>query len=118
MIEQGGKAVIKISIVVLIITAIIGYSYFQSRNLIRGPQVAIESPASGTTVSDPLVTVTGSASNISFITLNDRQIFIDNEGHFKEVLLLSPGYNIWTIQAKDKFGRVVSKKIELVLKNS
>jgi hypothetical protein len=118
MIEQNGKAVIKISVIVLIITGIIGYSYYQSRNLINGPQISLTSPSTGATVNEPLVTVKGNAANISFITLNDRQIFIDNEGNFKEDLLLSPGYNVWTIEAKDKFGRVVSKKIELVLRNS
>jgi hypothetical protein len=46
--------------------------------------------------------------------LNDRQIFVDKDGTFNEELLLSPGYNVWTIQAKDKFGRIVTKKIELV----
>jgi hypothetical protein len=114
MIEQNGKAIIKISIIVLIITVIVGYSYFQSRNLINGPQIVLTSPKTGSTLANPLVAITGNASNISFLSLNDRQIFVDKDGTFNEELLLSPGYNVWTIQAKDKFGRIVTKKIELV----
>ena len=116
--QQSGKALIKISVVVLIITGIIGYSYYQSRNLIKGPQVALSTPTSGSTVANPLVAIKGTASNISFISLNNRQIFVDKNGNFNEELLLSPGYNMWTIEAKDKFGRIVSKKIELILKKS
>jgi hypothetical protein len=118
MSEHGGKAVIKVSVIVLIVTGIIGYSYYQSRNLIYGPQINLTSPATGATVTDPLIAIEGSVKNISFITLNDRQIFVDNEGKFKEELLLSPGYNVWQIEAKDKFGRIVNKKIELVLQGS
>lgn len=110
-----GKNVLRISIIALIIAIIIGYSYFQSRNLIRGPQITLTSPLSGSTLASPLVAIKGSAQNIAFISLNNRQIYVDNNGRFNEELLLSPGYNIWTIEAKDKFGRIVSKKIELVL---
>ena len=118
LVEQSGKAIIKISIIVLVASAVIGYSYFQSRNLIKGPQVSLLSPITGQTLSDPLVSINGVAKNISFISLNDRQIFVDKDGKFNEQLLLSPGYNMWTIQAKDKFGRIVSKRIELVFKKS
>jgi hypothetical protein len=112
---ERSKRILKIILVVLIAGGIIGYSYYQSRNLIKGPQISLTSPVVGTTVENPLVSIEGTAKNISFITLNDRQIFVDNEGTFKEELLLSPGYNIWQIAAKDKFGRIVNKKIELVL---
>jgi hypothetical protein len=118
MIERGGKSIIRVVIIALIVTAIIGYSLFQSRNLIRGPQISLTSPETGSTLDTPLVAIKGMAHNISFITLNDRQIFVDNEGNFHEELLLSPGYNVWKIEAKDKFGRIVSKKIQLVLKET
>jgi len=116
--EHRGKAIIRIALIVVIITGIIGYSFFQSRNLIKGPQIILKNPETGTTLAHPLVAIEGTAQNISFITLNDRQIFVDNDGNFKEELLLSPGYNMWEIEAKDKFGRIVSKKIELVLQGS
>lgn len=118
MIDHGGKAVIRISVIIVVVTIVVGYSLFQSRNLIKGPQVNLITPITGSTLANSLVTIEGNASNISFITLNDRQIFVDNLGNFREELLLSPGYNVWTIEARDKFGRIVSKKIELVFKKS
>jgi len=115
MTRQPGKIALRVIIVSLVIVLIAGYSLFQARNIIRGPEINISSPSSGSTVHTPLVTIAGNADNISFITLNDRQIFVNSSGNFSEHLLLAPGYNVWTLSAKDKFGRVVSKKIELVL---
>lgn len=115
MIANDGKALIKILVISLLVIVIAGYSYYQSRNLIRGAQIELASPRNGATVLDPLITVSGTAKNISFLSLNDRQIFVDQSGVFKEDLLLSPGYNVWKIEAKDKFGRIVSKRIELML---
>ncbi len=116
--EQAGKTIVKAIFIALIVIAIAGYSYFQARNLIKGPQVSITSPSNGTTLGNPMVTVSGTAKNISFITLNNRQIFVDDNGNFKEDVLLSPGYNTWELQAKDKFGRVVTKNIELIFRKS
>jgi hypothetical protein len=118
-IEQSGRTVTKILLFVLIGIGIIGYSLYQARNLILGPELAITAPLNGATVENALVHITGTAKNVSYISLNNRQIFVDNKGTFNEDLLLAPGYNVWELQAKDKFGRVVSKKLELVLnKNS
>jgi hypothetical protein len=113
--EHQGKTIIKFVIIALIAVGIIGYALFQARNLINGPKVTISWPHNGATLNHDAVEVKGVAKNIAYITLNDRQIFVDNEGNFNEELLLAPGYNIWKVEAKDKFGRTVSKKIELVL---
>lgn len=107
---------IKITAVLLLTLSIIGYSLFQARNLIRGPIIEIINPQNGSSLAKSLITIEGVARNISYISLNDRQIFIDEEGRFEEQLLLSYGYNIMTIKAKDKFGRNAEKTLELVYK--
>lgn len=118
MIIYSGKNFIKIGLIALACIGIAGYTYYQARNIVYGPQITLVRPINGSTVSEPLVTISGNAKNISFISLNDRQIFVDKYGTFSEELLLSSGYNIWELEAKDKFGRVVSKKIELVLREN
>jgi hypothetical protein len=111
---KDGKIIVKILIISLVVIGVIGYSIFQARNLIEGPEIVLKSPETGSTMGNALVSIQGSAKNISYISLNDHQIFVDKDGLFKEELLLSPGYNVWKLEAKDKFGRIVSKKIELV----
>ena len=98
----------------ILIAGILGYAYYQTHNLIMGPIVTIETPENGITFSSPVAEITGGTKNISEITINDRHIFVDESGTFKEKLLLSPGYNIITLQAKDKFGRTATRVLELV----
>ena len=52
---------------------------------------------------------------MTFISLNNRQIFTDTNGDFNENLVLLPGYNILTIDAKGRYGKEISKKIHLYL---
>lgn len=104
---------------VVLITAFVilfGYAGSKAKNLISGPTINISSPASGSVVEQPLVEIEGTAKNISFLTLNDGKIFTDESGIFKEKLLLSYGYNVITVAAKDRFGRINTKTIQLVYK--
>ncbi len=106
---------IKGGIAVFIALIVIGYAYFATKDYIAGPQISITSPLNGSTVSNPLIEVVGTTKNISFISLNDRPIFVDEKGNFKEKLLLYPGYNIMSVKAEDRYKRTVEKTIELIL---
>ena len=104
---------IRISIIVLIFLAIIGYGLFQARNLLRGPEISISSPINGASYTTAIVMVAGMATNITHISLDDRPIFVDKLGNFSEKLLLAPGYNIIKLEAQDKFGRSKERLLEL-----
>jgi|SRR3989344_1265235 len=99
------RTYIKIAAVALFVIALLSYTSYQSRFLITGPRIKVETPENGMASDKNLVYVSGTASNVSFIYLNDRQIFTDEEGNFREILLASPGYNIMTLRAKDTLGR-------------
>ena len=103
-------------IVILIAVFIAGYAYFRSENLLLGPKIVVTSPSNGATMETDLVTISGEAKRIATLQLNGRQIFTDKEGRFSESLLLSYGYNIIELAARDKFGRSTSQTIELVFK--
>lgn len=107
---------IKIGSALLLTIVIILYGLFQARNIIYGPLVEIHTPKNGAALSEPLVSIEGTTKNIVTISLNDDQIFIDEQGKFKEQLLLSYGYNIMTVKAEDRFGREIKKTLELIYK--
>jgi hypothetical protein len=107
---------VRLGLISLFAAGIIGYALFQTRNLIQGPIIKIHSPVNGSSLTKSFVEIEGAAKNISYINLNDRQIFTDESGAFSERLLLSYGYNIITLRARDKFGREVEKTLELVYK--
>jgi len=92
------------------------YILFQARFLILGPQVSIHTPEDAQMVDDPLLTISGKASNIAWISLNDRQIYVDEEGFFSEKLLLSPGTSIITVNVRDRFGREHEESVRVILK--
>ncbi len=98
------------------LTLIFGYGAFRAQNLVRGPDIGITSPQNGGTTTESLVQVEGFARNISFITLNGEKIFTDEQGIFKQKLLLSRGYNIMTLEAKDRFGRTAQKTLQITYK--
>lgn len=102
---------------VLIIIPIIligAYAYHQSKNLLEGPSLVIAPAPLVTTLTQPLVTIAGKAERISYLTINHQQIFTNQAGEFAEQLLLARGYNIITVTARDRFGRLKEKILELV----
>lgn len=66
-------------------------------------------------VDNQLVTINGQAKNIAWISLNDRQIFTDEEGRWDEKLLVSPGLSIITLKARDRLGHKIEKSVQIVL---
>jgi hypothetical protein len=109
-------SVLKILLVVIVAGVIVTYAYYKTRDFVRGPIVIITSPVNGATVNDSLMEVTGKAERIAYISLDDRPIFTDENGNFREKLLLYPGYNIISIKASDKFNRSIEKTLEIVYK--
>ncbi len=91
------------------------YSLFQARFIILGPRLAVYSPENGSSLASPVVTVTGRATNIAFISLNDRPIYVDKNGNWSEKLIAPEGLSIMTIRAKDRFGRSTEKQIEVMI---
>jgi hypothetical protein len=83
---------------------IVAYIAFQARFLIAGPQIDLTSEL---TIhhNNRTVELQGSTHNITHLWLNDRQIYTDKDGNFKEALVLENGYTIATLRAKDRFGR-------------
>ncbi len=104
----------KIIVIVLIVVIIVGYGIFQVRNLAKGPVLIITSPTTGTTFNEQKIFVRGVIENASHATLNGRKIFIDEEGNFEEIVLLSEGYNLVEIEIEDKFERKKKETLELV----
>lgn len=110
------KGLIKILAAVVVVIIIGGYSIFRVETFAEGPVVEVAEPKDGSLVHQSLVTIRGEAKNISFLNLNGTQIFTDESGKFNEKILLSYGYNIITLEAKDRFGRKTEKSLQVIYK--
>lgn len=100
----------------ILLSIIVAYSFFQAQKLISGPIIEVYSPKSGSTYTQTLIEIEGRAKNIAYLNMNDKPIFTDKTGYFKEKILLSPGYNVIKLDARDKFKKYTEKKLEIVLK--
>ncbi len=107
---------LKFTLYTIFALIILSYSVFQAQKIIFGPIIEIYSPQNGSTFNLALIEVEGRGKNISYINLNDRKIFTDKTGYFKEKILLSPGYNVIKLSAEDKFKNYTEKRLELILK--
>lgn len=114
--RRTGSDYLKFYSIIFFSILIVGYFIFNFRIFIAGPEIIITSPQNGEMADKELIEITGKAENVNFISINDRSIFLDGEGNFKEFLLLSSGYNIIVIKAQDKFERNISKKLEVIYK--
>lgn len=108
------KWIIRVVAVVLVALIILGYAGFAFRDIFRGPQIIVNEPINGSSFASSSVAIKGVVDRVQSIELNGRLILIDEQGNFNEIVLLSPGYNVETLQAKDKFGRSTEARIELI----
>jgi len=109
-------SILKVFFTIVVIILIAGYIYYRTKDFIYGPVIIILSPENGSTINDSPVEIHGKAKNISYLSINDRQIFTDEDGNFNEKLLLSPGYNIISAKARDKFERNTEEALEIIYK--
>jgi hypothetical protein len=101
---------------IAIVTLLMGFFIlFQARFLVTGPQILLTKIPEGPQ-NERQITIAGTAHNISRLWLNDRPIYTDAEGNFKEEIVLENGYTIATLRAEDRYGRttVVSRPLVYV----
>lgn len=112
--NQNVKKMIKIGGLSLFFVLIFIYAFFISKDLIFGVKIKNVSIADGTTVRENIVKINGNARNAINLTLDGREISVDQQGNFSETIALSPGYNVVSIRAKDKFGDIDEKNYKLI----
>lgn len=108
---------LKKTLLLLAVLFVVGYGAFNSRFILQGPEISIEQldEENNTIITqDRTLLLKGKVLHSSFISINGRPIFIDETGQFNEKLLLSNGVSIIDIYAKDKFGKEVRKKIDVL----
>jgi len=118
--NKDAKKILKITLVSIFFIFIIIFAFFNSRNLIFGVKIknvkfGVNQPAQAyMKVIDSIQKITGIAKNAVKISINGREISIDQKGNFDETISLFSGYNVIEIIAQDKFGNVDKKNYQLI----
>ena len=89
---------------IFLLVLIGAYVLFQARFMIAGPQIILQKEPSIHN-NTRIVSLDGTAYNITHLWLNDRPIYTNENGNFTEALVLENGYTVATLRAKDRYGR-------------
>lgn len=104
------KKNIKVSGTTLFFALIILYALWGSHNLISGAKIKNVDIKSGPELTE----ISGNAKGAVELTLNGREISLDQDGNFRENVVLLLGYNVINISAVDKFGNTDAKNYQLL----
>ncbi|MEK7588654.1 MAG: hypothetical protein AAB438_02435 [Patescibacteria group bacterium] len=113
--NQDAKKTLRIVLLISLFLFIIVFAFFKSRDLIFGVKITNVSIVDGSKTNEKLLHVTGNAKHAAILTLNGREISLNKQGDFDETIALFPGYNVISINAKDKFGSVDEKNYKLIM---
>lgn len=108
------KKILKIAGLSIFFILITVYALFISKDLIFGVKIKNVNLVDGATFSYNVIKLTGNARNAINLTLDGREISVDQEGNFNETIALLSGYNIINIKAQDKFGYIDEKNYKLI----
>lgn len=100
--------------VVAVIITVISFIIFQSKNLFGEPKLKIITPAFETieTSENPFL-IEGEGQAHSYITINNKEIYIGDDGKFSEQINLREGLNEIVITAVNRTGKkkTIERKI-------
>lgn len=98
---------------IIIIALIASYAIWRSSNYARGPHIILVEPSNFASIDATTTHVIGRVERAHIITLNGRTITIDENGNFDETIVLFPGTNVLTLEAKDQFERNIQQQIRV-----
>ncbi len=110
------KKTFKTILLALFFLFIVVYAFFRSHDIVFGVKIKNINLEDGMTMENSSLRVTGNAKNAVNLTLNGREISIDQAGNFDETIALLTGYNVINIKAVDKFKYTDEKNYKLMLK--
>jgi hypothetical protein len=117
--NTNAKKIVKIGGLSIFFLLIIVFAFFNSKDLIFGVKIRNVNIngtpiQDGATITANTIEITGVAKNAISLSLDGREISVDQAGDFDETIALLSGYNIINLRAQDKFGNVDEKNYQLM----
>jgi hypothetical protein len=102
--DTSAKKILQITGLSVFFLLILLYAYFRSHDLIVGVKIKNVNISDGEKFTDSVLQIKGNAKNATYLSIDGREISIDQNGNFDETIALLLGYNVVDLKAKDKFG--------------
>ncbi len=98
----------------VLLAALLLFLGFRFVRFIGPPILLVEEPGPETSTSEPMVRVKGRTEKESQLTVNGRELRIDENGNFNEEIELAAGLNALEFWVQDRFGKV-NKEVRYIL---
>ncbi len=109
---------IKITSITIVALIIIIYAISRSLDYTRGPKIDITEPKNGATIAlsaaSSTVDIVGILERAHNLTINGSPVVIDEQGHFKQTIVIFEGINRPTLTVTDQFNRTTETTLEIV----
>jgi len=112
--NASSKKAIQIASLLVFFLLILVYAFFRSNDLIFGVRIKNVNITDDMKATESIQKIIGNAKNAIKLTINGREISIDEAGNFNETIALLPGYNIINITARDKFEDTDEKNYNVI----
>ncbi|MEI6352456.1 MAG: hypothetical protein WCO35_00775 [Candidatus Nomurabacteria bacterium] len=103
--QLWGFISLSLIIVIYFITRIFNFAY--------GPIISIKSPKPGEIIKAETFFVEGNAKNVKNISINGKDITINQDGDFKEEVIAKAPYTLVIIEAVDKYNKTKEEVLEV-----
>jgi len=92
-------------VIYLLLFLILGcFIWMELNYLILPPIIELDYPKTDLTINQPLLVIKGKVLRTKSLTINQKEIYFDNRGHFEYALNLTNGLNIIDIKAVNNQG--------------
>ncbi len=91
----------------------LGYIIWQLWSINRTPVLKVNEPQNNAVIPGSVVNVSGQTDPGADVSVNGQNIFVDGKGGFQTQAALSPGPEEITITASNRFGKSVSRAINI-----
>lgn len=99
------KTYIRLGLIIGFFAFMIALAFFQTKALSEGVTLKISGLQNGEMTDQGIVSLSGSAKHAKHLIINGREVVVNQENNFTEELVLSPGYNIVTVEAEDRYAK-------------
>lgn len=110
--------VIKWTAVVLAVLFGAAYIFYQLSSFSDAPTVALAQPVSDAEINQSDLVVLGTVTGGATLTINGQEVLVDEQGNFRENIVLQNGDNVIEVRAKNKLGKTTVVTRHVVVKNA
>lgn len=96
----------------LLFLCVVSYGLFEGRWMVLGPEITITSNTAP--IASSTYILSGTTFHATSLTVNGATIFITPDGHFSDIYALTPGANLFAIDARDRYGHSVHTMIMIM----